>query len=150
MTSLAIPTYWEQFTATHPDAGDQYSAWSFGDTPELADELLALVLAGKKTATTSLYQLYRWTNEPLPKVGDYSIILDGRQQPRAVIQTTKVEVMPYDEVSAEHAAREGEGDLSLEQWREKHYDFFSAEAKAANFQFSEQDPVVCESFVCCD
>ncbi|MFD1465111.1 ASCH domain-containing protein [Lapidilactobacillus mulanensis] len=147
MTDLAVSTYWEAFKKTHPQAGDKYLAWSFGNTAEQADELLALVLAGKKTATSSLYQLYRWTNEPIPQVGDFNIILDGHQQPSCIIQTSQIDVVPYAEVSAEHATLEGEGDLSLDYWHEKHWPFFSEEAKAANFRFSERDPIVCERFV---
>lgn len=33
---------------------DYFERFSFGDSPEMADELLALVLAGKKTATVSV------------------------------------------------------------------------------------------------
>ena len=93
-------------------------AWSFGDDARLADELLALVLTGRKTATsTALAEL---VDEPLPKVGDVSIVLDSAGDPRALLRTTEVEVLPFDQVGAEHAAAEGEDDLSLESWRREH------------------------------
>jgi uncharacterized protein YhfF len=91
----------------------------FGDTPEMADELLALVLAGVKTATCADARF-----EP-PKVGDQTVILDGAGAPRCVIETLSVHAKRFDEVDAAFARAEGEGDLSLEFWRREHEAFFS-------------------------
>ncbi|ADG74070.1 protein of unknown function DUF437 [Cellulomonas flavigena DSM 20109] len=93
-------------------------AWSFGDDARLADELLALVLAGRKTATSTA--LVEFGAEPLPKVGDVSIVLDSAGDPRALLRTTAVEVLPFDQVGADLAAAEGEDDLTLESWRRQH------------------------------
>jgi len=95
-------------------------AWSFGDSPEQADDLLDLVLAGRKTATTGLYQEYLDEGEPLPRPGELSIILDGAGLPRALVREREVRVVPFGEVTAEMAALEGEGDRSLEYWRRVH------------------------------
>ena len=69
--------------ANYPDA----ARWAFGDGPELADELLQLVLSGEKTATCSSYASYR--REQMPMIGDDSIILDGRGEPACVIKTRR-------------------------------------------------------------
>ena len=95
-------------------------SWAFGDNPQLADELLDLVLAGRKTATTSSVAELAEAAEPVPAVGDLSILLDGSGSPRALIRTTDVRQVRFDEVDAEYAALEGEGDLSLESWRADH------------------------------
>src|SRR5690349_54254 len=84
-------------------------AWAFGGTPELADELLALVLAGTKTATAGALWDYEAADEQLPEVGALNILLDGGGRPRALIEITAVAVAPFDQVDAEHAALEGEG-----------------------------------------
>lgn len=94
--------------------------WSFGDSPELADELLGLVLTGRKTATAGAVDDYEAAGEALPEVGDVSVVTDGAGNPRAVLRTTRVDVVPFGEVDAEHAALEGEGDGSLESWRRDH------------------------------
>ncbi len=120
-------------------------AWTFGGTPELADELLALVLDGTKTATTSALWDYETDESPLPEVGDLSIILDGREHPRALIATTRVEVVPFDQVDAEHARLEGEDDRTLATWREVHRRFFTEYAEHGH-GFSEDMPVVLERF----
>ena len=99
-------------------------AWSFGDTPEQADRLLELVLAGTKTATSSALSEYDDEDAPLPRAGDLSIVVDGAGHPRALIRTTAVEVVPFGEVTEDFAAAEGEGERSLESWRSDHTEFF--------------------------
>lgn len=120
-------------------------AWSFGATPEHADELLELVLAGIKTATASAYWDYEVEGEPLPEVGALSIIVDSREHPRALVETTAVEVVPFDEVSEEHAFLEGEGDRSLASWRKVHERFFGTFA-SHDRGFEPDMPVVTERF----
>ena len=120
-------------------------AWSFGATPELADELLALVLSGAKTATASAQWDYDHADEPLPRVGDLGIVLDGGEHPRALLETLHVDIVPFDQVSAEHAHLEGEGDLSLEFWREAHERFFTEHAQHDR-GFTQTMPVVLERF----
>lgn len=120
-------------------------AWSFGANAAQADELLDLVLAGTKTATASALWDYEADDEPLPEQGALSIILDGAGRPRALIESTEVEVVPFDEVGEEHARLEGEGDLSLAYWREVHERFFT-ETASHDHGFATDMPVVCERF----
>ncbi len=120
-------------------------AWGFGATPEHADELLALVLDGIKTATASALWDYEAEGEELPQVGALSIVLDGAGHPRALIETTEVAVVPFDEVSAEHAYLEGEDDRSLAMWREVHERFFTEHAEHDR-GFAEDMPIVLERF----
>lgn len=117
-------------------------AWSFGATPEQADELLGLVLDGTKTATSSAHADYALDDEPLPEVGALGIVLDGAGHPRALLETTAVEVRTFDEVDAEHAHLEGEGDRSLAYWRRVHEEFFVTYASG----FDPAMPVVLERF----
>jgi len=119
-------------------------AWAFGGTPEQADELLALVLGGTKTATASAQWAYESQGEEMPRPGELSIVLDGADRPRALVRTTTVDVLPFSEVGADHARAEGEGDRSLAHWREVHERVFTAELVDAGRKFSEDMLVVCE------
>lgn len=121
-----------------------YEAWAFGGAP---DKLAALVLGGIKTATASAFPLYELEGEPLPKAGEYSVILDSRDEAVCVIRTTRVYVVPFDQVSAEHAYLEGEGDRSLAYWRGVHEEFFTEEMAAAGLAFDPKMQVVCEEFM---
>ncbi|HKJ12811.1 MAG TPA: ASCH domain-containing protein [Ornithinimicrobium sp.] len=99
-------------------------AWSFSHTPEEADHLLALVLSGVKTATSSRRSDYDTDDESLPEPGALSILLDGRGHPRALIRTTAVSVVPFEDVDEGHAEAEGEGSRTLSAWRSAHRTFF--------------------------
>lgn len=117
-------------------------AWSFGGSPAQADELLALVLAGTKTATASSRADYADESE-LPQPGGLAIVLDGAGHPGALIAITAVDVVPFREVDAEHAYAEGEGDRSLDGWRDAHRSFFTDHASEG---FDEDMLVVLERF----
>jgi uncharacterized protein YhfF len=145
-TDDAVARFWQQARAEHPELHDTLpEAWSFGATPEHADELLGLVLSGMKTGTASSLWDCEHDDEPPPNAGDLSIILDGDDVPRVLIRTTDVEVVPFDEVTAEHAAAEGEGDLSLEHWRQVHQRFWEEHSTDPR-GFAADMPVVCERF----
>ncbi|ELY3983154.1 ASCH domain-containing protein [Cronobacter muytjensii] len=99
-------------------------AWSFGDSPHMADELGALVASGAKRATCSDYHAWRQDAEPtLP--GDYHIILNGAGEPLCVIRTHTLRMVAFCDVTDTLAALEGEGDLSLAYWRHEHEAFFT-------------------------
>lgn len=136
---------WAAFQQTHPQAAE-YEAWAFCGGGEAADELAALVMSGDKVGTASAYAPYEKEQEPLPQVGNYSVILDSKEQAVCIIQTTRVSVVPFDEVSAHHAYCEGEGDKSLAYWREVHTRFFTKELAEIGMAFDEKMLVVCEEF----
>ncbi|GMA07753.1 RNA-binding protein [Tetragenococcus halophilus subsp. flandriensis] len=140
-----IKNYWQQFVKEKNITATNYSAWAFGDSKQMTDELAELVIKGYKTATTSAYDLYE-TGEKIPEVGEYNIILDGNHQAACITQTEVVEVVPFNLVSAEHAYHEGEGDRTLSYWRKVHEDFFKREYTDANKIFSEDIPCLCEVF----
>ena len=129
------------------DVNTKYEAWAFGGAP---DNLAALVMLGVKTATASAYDLYAIDpdDEPMPQVGDFSVILNGKDEAVCVIQTTKLTVVPFKDVDATQAYKEGEGDRSLTYWRKVHDDFFRKEYSEYNVEFNEDSNVLCEEFEC--
>lgn len=108
---------WQAYKILNQSIGDKIDAWAFGVE---ADYLAELVLMGQKTATSSAFDLYAVGNEPLPKENELSVILDSKENAICIIETTKVEVIPFKEVSEDHAYKEGEGDRRLTYWRELH------------------------------
>ncbi len=125
------------------EAADRYAGavtFNFGDSPEMADELLALVLSGRKTATCGALRDYGGA-EPVPEVGRRDVVLDGQGRRRAVIETVEAIQRRFDEVDAAFARDEGEGDLSYAYWREGHEAYF-----ARNGGFSPDMILVCERF----
>ncbi len=134
---------WDKFVSKNQIEVTEYQSWAFGAA---ADELAELVRKGIKTGTASAYPLYEEENEALPKAGDYSVILNSKDEAVCIIKTTKVYIVPFREVSEEHAWKEGEGDGSLEYWRKVHDEFFSKCISEAGKKFDENMPVVCGEF----
>lgn len=120
-----------------------YEAWAFGGAP---DKLASLVMSGIKTATCSALVLYELEDEPIPKPGDYSVILDSTGNAVCIIRTTRVRVVPFEDVPEDHAFKEGEGDRSLAYWRRIHEEFFTEELDAVHLRFDERLELVCEEF----
>ena len=146
-----VDEYWCDFVLRNGTfAGVDYAVWSFGDGPLLANQLLNLVIDGRKQATATLQATLELEGEVVPVVGGVSVITYADGSPGAIIQTTGVEVVPFSEVGAEHARLEGEGDLSLEQWRRDHERFFLRELARHGRPFSPDLPVVCERFALLD
>jgi uncharacterized protein YhfF len=139
-----IERFW-QSTGMRIDASVPL-AWSFGDSPALADELLELTLRGEKTAMASALWEFEIDGDPLPQPGELAIVLDGAGAPRALIRTTEVEIVPFEDVSPEHAALEGEGDRSLDYWRAEHERAWRGSLAHTPYDFDTKMPVVCERF----
>jgi uncharacterized protein YhfF len=109
----------------------------FGDGPELADELLDLILIGRKRATC-------WSAAEGMKntaVGGHWVVEDGQGRPRAVLKTVALTQQRFDQVDADFAAAEGEGDRTLAYWRDAHCGYFTR-----NGGFASDMPLWCESF----
>lgn len=145
-----VEAYWRAYIESLPEGSpardDGYEAWSFGDGSGMADELGELVASGRKTATCSALWEYEAEGEPLPAVGEKSVILDGNGAPLCIIETTQVETCRFDEVDGSFARDEGEGDLSLAYWRGAHERFFRRTLPAIGREFAPGMPLVCERF----
>lgn len=122
------------------------AAEHFGDSVALADELLDLILHGPKRATAGSYDDYVRTGSEIPRVGTYSIALDGRGTPRALLRTTEVRIGPLSSVDAPFAWDEGEGDRTRESWLRDHHAFFERYLPTVGVEFSPDMPTVFERF----
>ena len=122
--------------ASLPEHYRDLRSFSFGDSPELANELLALVLRGAKTATSST------EDEPnTSAIGEHWIVLDGQRRPRCIIESTEVTYRRFLDVDDAFAYAEGEGDRSLDFWRTAHRNYFGRQGR-----FSEDVMLICERF----
>jgi uncharacterized protein YhfF len=150
MTKETVQNYWERFLASLPPDSPYhtktYIAEGWGDGPAMADELGTLIAQGIKTATCSSFQEWEAEGNPIPEVGLITVVVDGRGEPLCIVETVEVTLRKYNEVDADFARAEGEGDLSLEYWRQAHRNFFSRVLLKFDREFSEDMPLVCERF----
>ena len=124
-----------------PDAVER-----FGDSAELADELLGLVLVGAKRATAGSLAALEREGAPLPSAGDHWVVVDGAGDPRAVLRTTEVRVGPLSSVDAAFAWDEGEGDRTRASWLADHEAFFRRQLAALGLEFDAEMSTVFERF----
>lgn len=146
----AAEKFWQRYLDTlpagHPHRRSKPDAFSFGDSPVLANELGELVRAGKKRATASLPVEFTSQGIPLPAVGDLGIVLLGDGKPVALIELTSVRHLAFQAVDAAFAAEEGEGDGSLAWWQTAHRGYFGRIAARNGAQFDEATLVICQKF----
>lgn len=147
-TNPDVAAFWSRFIYAHPSAANTPfpKAEQFGSGVEMGDELCALIVEGKKTATCSCLWEWQAEGEDIPRVGELSILLGGHNNPRAVIEVTEVTVRPYGEVDAAFAFEEGEDDRTLESWRRIHWQWFSNGLPAIGRAPSMEMPLVCKRF----
>lgn len=144
----AAAEFWQRYLA---DVGEENSEGPadvacFGDSVELADELIELVLRGQKRATAGSLAEYESEGAALPQVGDRWIACDGQGRPRAVIETTEVRVGPLSSVDEQFAWDEGEGDRTRADWLRSHTAYFTRTHEALGTPFHPEIPVAFERF----
>ncbi|HET7341209.1 MAG TPA: nitrilase-related carbon-nitrogen hydrolase [Methylomirabilota bacterium] len=143
-------TFWRRYLATlpaeHPHRGARPDAFAFGDSTALADELAALVQAGRKRATASLPVEFTSEGLPLPEAGDLSVVTRADGMPVAIIELTDVRTVAFDTVDAEFAAAEGEGDGTLAWWRDAHRRYFGRVCARTGGALDGTTPVICQRF----
>lgn len=119
--------------------------WHFELTEDACNSLLELVLKGQKRATSSSLAAFEFGDETMPKEGELSVITDWDGNPRCVVRTKKLHILPYEEITYDLAKLEGE-DETLDSWKRSHERFFTREGEMLGYHFSPQMPVVFEEF----
>ena len=140
---------WHEFCSEMKiDEATPYEVWSFGGDAATADELLELVRQGRKFGTASAYDEYVAEDalDELPKIGDYSVLVNLNGEAACIIKNCDVYIRSFEEVPPFHAYAEGESDRSLENWKEIHTKFFAPNLEAIGKPLHERSLIVCEKF----
>lgn len=142
--------YLGQFLSSLPEAErskyKSFSADYFCADEENAKICSGLILSGEKTATCSMKYWYEIGLEPMPREKHLQVVTDWNGHPSSIIETTEVSECRFSDVSPEFAAAEGEGDKSLEWWRNTHWEFFSRECIEQGIKPSHSMQLVLERF----
>lgn len=146
--NISRETLWIDFLDKFPNKKTKNKPISFYfcDNEKDANECAELVVKEIKQATATSLWWFKKNNEALPKVGSQYIVTDWSGNAKAIIETTKVELTPYNKITSEFAKTEGEGDKSLEYWKKVHKAYYSREMQPYNEKFNENMIIVCEYF----
>lgn len=127
-------------------ASPEYTVEHFGDTKRLADELLGLVVDGRKRATAELVADFLARGDQVPRIGSHWIACDSEGVPRIIIRSTELRIGPFTSADAAFAADEGEDNGTLESWQREHRRYFTRVSAARGRQWTESDEIVFERF----
>jgi uncharacterized protein YhfF len=139
---------WGRYRTANPDvpADDDVVVECFGDSPELADELIALVVDGPKRATAALVAEYAADGDALPRIGSHWVACDGAGRPRAVLRTGELRLGPVSSVDAQFAWDEGEYARTLESWLDGHRRYWRRSCDRIGIGYSDDLEVCFERF----
>jgi uncharacterized protein YhfF len=145
-----IETFWQSYLSTLSEVDQKnipiFVVDQFADTPEAATKVGKLVRDGVKTTTSSLVWGLEHIGEPLPKVGNLELIVDGNGEPLCIIELIEVEIKPFNAVDEQFAFEYGEGDRTLAFWLSDNWDFLSRWCIEIGREPSETMPIVCQRF----
>ena len=143
-----VEAFWSKVCKIHGISNDNYHTKTFGDPryAEYGNHVTELAIAETKRATAHLALDFELNQVARRKTGDYWIILWEDFSPACVLHLVNVEVRPFKDVDAAFAAREGEGDGSLEYWKRIHEEYFKLQLADWGNDWSDDLPVVLESF----
>lgn len=139
---------WEAFTKANPEHLDnQPTEWfNFCDNEKDAKECAQLTREGIKQATSTSLWWFEKNHADLPEVGNIYVVTDWYKIAKAIVKVVKVEQTPYNQITEEYAAIEGEGDKSLAYWKKVHWDYYSREMEEFDEKPTEDMVIVCEQF----
>ncbi|MCK7637847.1 ASCH domain-containing protein [Corynebacterium sp. P7202] len=135
---------------TPPDPTLPISEFAFPGP--LRDALVAAILSGDKTATSTLLREHEAEGtDPRALPGTREVVVDSDNRPVCVVETTDVAIRPFGDVDDEFARAEGEGYTTAREWASAHLEFWhSTEYREAigdpHFTVSDETPVVCTRF----
>lgn len=129
MENASARNLWGDFLDAHLEfaSEDAPRVIHFYDNEKDANVCADLACKETKRAMSHALKGLQLRNEPLPKIGDFYVVTDWNGNAKCVIRTTSVKLLPYFSIREEHARLEGEGDKSLDQWKNTHWDYFSRE-----------------------
>lgn len=140
---------WNNFTKANSEflTDEMPEADYFHTNKEDANRLGELILNRQKQAGSSLYALYEKYNADLPKIGRKQIVTDFDGNALAIIETIKVDTIPFNQISAAYAKLDmGTNSEPLKKWKKAHWDFFEGFMAESGDKPTEDMLIVCEWF----
>jgi len=121
---------------------DGHRTIEFGNPGTSRDTILHFLFHGNKRATAGLLENDYVEGEPVEHVGEILVVVGNENEPLGKIQITRVDIVRFDEVSDEFALAEAEGDLSGDDFRKSHREFW----EGCGYEVKPDSQVVCAYF----
>lgn len=144
-----IEHFWRDFVTRNPDVvtlDTPHTVEQLGCYPEESDEEVQLILEGMKNTACGVLWAWDLDQTPFPEVGQITVVLDGRSQPRCIIQATNITILPFNEME-QHYLECGLSDAqTVAQFCAVYWRYFTRSLEEIGRRPSPNMPVVCEEF----
>lgn len=115
-----------------------------GDNQKDADEALKMVLKDKKKALSHSLLNLQLNKEPLPRIGDFTVLTDWEGNARCILRTVAVRLKPYFSIRESFAKLDGA--RSLDDWKTHNWALYERQLSPFGRVPRESMIVVCEVF----
>lgn len=139
-----LEDFWQTFLETRNlPASTPFIVWDLSLNKTEATKLRQLILTDEKKVVASLYDAYLIWHKPLPKVGDFALILE-EENVVAVLKISAVDLRPFYQVGEIEALLQGAS--SLKEWQASSAESFQKEALQWGVTFQKESLIVLEMF----
>ncbi len=137
--------FWEVFLAeTETEQTAMVSRYTyFGHSEEESVAVLEQLLSGEKTAISHCIPDYLTKKQPMPRIGDYTMVTDFYGNPCCILKAVDVLIAPLPEVPEHWMQREHPG-VTREAWLSEKHGEYEALAARGGFHANEENPVLLE------
>jgi len=115
-----------------------------GDNKQDAETQLKQVISGSKRAISHSLLGLQLRKEPLPRIGDFTVLTTWDGKARCVIRTVAVRLTPFFSIRSSYAKMDG--DRSPEAWKEAQWAYYERELAPFGRVPRDSMIVVCEIF----
>lgn len=139
--------FWERcceaLTAEARERG--YAERCIGNTPEMVDEVLELIVSGAKRGTFSLPEtLERAGKRPAP--GDHVILTRHDGNAACLLRIDACELLPFDQVGSDELEIEAPAARDPRVWRDIHERYWAPALAARGQELMPGQPVLMQRF----
>ncbi len=149
------PFYMNNASARHMwgDYLDTHLQYAFVHAPRVihladneadAEKQLKLIISGKKRAVSHSLLGLQLRKEPLPKIGDFTVLTDWNGKARCIIRTVAVRLTPFFSIRSSYSKMDGYA--NLDEWKNAQWESYTRELLPFGRVPRESMIVVCEVF----
>ena len=114
------------------------------DNEEDSNAQLKQVLSGKKRANSHSLLGLQLRKEPLPRIGDFTVLTDWGGKASCIVRTVAVRLKPFFSIRSSYVKIDGTA--SLDAWKEAQWAFYTRELEPFGRVPRDSMIVVCEVF----
>lgn len=146
MNNATARNLWGDYLDTHLEYAfaQEPKVIRVADTPRDSDLRLKQILSGQKRALSHSLLGLQLRKEPLPKIGDFTVLTDWEGKARCIIRTVAVRLKPFFSIRSSYAKMDGE--TSLEEWKAAQWAYYTLELEPHGRVPRDSMIVVCEVF----